>query len=90
MTEPRETNEKRGVTQQEQSGGEELSALAAAAAQLMRRTIERANPASMDFKDIKQLTGALKDLAELMGQPDEDENKKEGGIVIRVEGDGCL
>ena len=87
MTEPRETNEKRGVTQQEQSGGEELSALAAAAAQLMRRTIERANPASMDFKEVKQLTGALKDLAELMAPETEE---KDGGIVIRIEGDEAL
>lgn len=61
-----------------------VASLAAAAAELMRRTIEKTDPAQMDFKDIKQLTGALKDLSELMGGA---ESGGEDAIVIRIEGD---
>ena len=62
-----------------------LEELAREAAGLLHRTIASTDPADMDFKDLKQLTGALKDLAELLG---EDERQEEGGgIVIRIEGD---
>lgn len=62
-----------------------LEQLAREAAGLLHRTIANTDPADMDFKDVKQLTGALKDLAELLGEDGEAEDK--GGIVIRIEGD---
>lgn len=55
--------------------------LTGAAARLLREAIERADPAAL--KDIKQITGALKDLKELM----EEGGGESGGIVIRIEGD---
>lgn len=64
----------------------ELEQLAREAAELLRRTIASSDPAEMDFKEVKQLTGALKDLAELLGG--EERQNEDGGIVIRIEGDG--
>ena len=61
-----------------------LEQLAREAAGLLHRTIANTDPADMDFKDVKQLTGALKDLAELLGG---EERQEESGIVIRIEGD---
>ena len=61
-----------------------LEQLAREAAGLLHRTIANTDPAGMDFKDVKQLTGALKDLAELLGGEDKQD---EGAIVIRIEGD---
>lgn len=62
-----------------------LEQLAREAAGLLHRTIANTDPADMDFKDVKQLTGALKDLAELLGG--EERQDEDAGIVIRVEGD---
>lgn len=62
-----------------------LEELARGAAELLHRTIKTTNPEKLDFKDVKQLTGALKDLAELMDEKGGDEES--GGIVIRIEGD---
>lgn len=56
--------------------------LTGAAARLIKQAIERADPG--DIKDIKQITGALKDLRELM---EEGGGEETGGIVIRIEGD---
>lgn len=64
----------------------ELEQLAREAAELLRRTIASSDPAEMDFREVKQLTGALKDLAELLGG--EERQNEDGGIVIRIEGDG--
>lgn len=64
-----------------------LEALARAAAELLAQTIRKTDPAAVDFKEVKQLTGALKDLAELMAPETEE---KGGGIVIRIEGDEAL
>ena len=55
--------------------------LTAAAARLLERAIEQADPG--DMKDIKQITGALKDLKELM----EGGEGGGAGLVIRIEGD---
>lgn len=73
MTEKQEAVQERGVPC--------FAELAEAAAKLLREAIERADPG--DMKDIKQITGALKDLKELL----EEESGGLGGIVIRIEGD---
>ena len=65
-----------------------LGQLAGAAAELLRQTIKNTDPHTLDFKDVKQLTGALKDLAELMEQG--AEGGGDGGLVIRIEGDPGL
>lgn len=52
-----------------------------AAAELIRSSIAAASPE--DPKVLKSITGALKDLRELMDTPQEDDG---GEIVIRVEG----
>ena len=70
----------------QQREASELEQLAREAAELLRRTIASSDPAEMDFKEVKQLTGALKDLAELLGG--EERQNEDGGIVIRIEGDG--
>lgn len=62
-----------------------LEQLAREAAGLLHRTIASTDPADMDFKDVKQLTGALKDLAELLGG--DGDREESGGIVIRIEGE---
>lgn len=62
-----------------------LDELARAAAELLHRTIKNTDPENLDFKDVKQLTGALKDLAELLEENGGEEEN--GGIVIRIEGD---
>ena len=61
-----------------------LEQLAREAAALLHHTIAGTDPAEVDFKDVKQLTGALKDLAELLSG---EERQEDGGIVIRIEGD---
>lgn len=58
-----------------------FASLAAAAARLLGRAIEQADPG--DLKDIKQITGALKDLKELM----DGSGGEAAGLVIRIEGD---
>jgi len=65
-----------------------LGELANAAAELLQQTIKNTDPGTLDFKDVKQLTGALKDLAGLMVQGDEDGG--DGGLIIRIEGDPSL
>lgn len=70
----------------QQREASELEQLAREAAELLRRTIASSDPAEMDFREVKQLTGALKDLAELLGG--EERQNEDGGIVIRIEGDG--
>ena len=42
---------------------------------------------SVDVKDLKQLTGALKDLRELLGEGETKTEAKEEPMVIRIEGD---
>ena len=68
--------------------GDPLGELARDAAELLRQAIKNSDPADFDFKEIKQLTGALKDLAELMEGRGEDSG--EGGIVIRIENDPSI
>lgn len=75
------------MTERESTARPGLSQLADAAAELLQQTIKNTDPAVLDFKDVKQLTGALKDLAELMEQ---DGSEKDGGLVIRIEGDPSL
>lgn len=74
------------MTEREESFSEKavpgFTELAGAAARLLKAAIERADPG--DLKDIKQITGALKDLRELM---DESGGEGTGGVVIRIEGD---
>ena len=60
MTEKQEAAQERGVPC--------FAELAGAAAKLLREAIERADPG--DMKDIKQITGALKDLKELLEEED--------------------
>lgn len=73
------------MTEAERSEREEgcpgFDRLTAAAARLLERAIEQADPG--DMKDIKQITGALKDLRELM----EGSEGGGAGLVIRIEGD---
>lgn len=68
--------------------GNPVVQLARDAAELLRQAIKNSDPADFDFKEIKQLTGALKDLAELMEGRGEDSG--EGGIVIRIENDPSI
>ena len=68
--------------------GDTLGELARDAAELLRQAIKNSDPADFDFKEIKQLTGALKDLAELMEGRGEDSG--EGGIIIRIENDPSI
>ena len=42
---------------------------------------------SVDVKDLKQLTGALKDLRELLGEGETKAEAREEPMVIRIEGD---
>lgn len=86
MTEP----ESRVSPAEEKTGrqGDTLGELARDAAELLRQAIKNSDPADFDFKEIKQLTGALKDLAELMEGRGEDSG--EGGIVIRIENDPSI
>ncbi|MGI5976170.1 MAG: hypothetical protein ACOX68_00540 [Candidatus Limivicinus sp.] len=66
--------------------GLKFADLAGKLAELLNEAIKSADPA--DLRDIKQLTGALKDLKELM---QDDEGKPENeDIVIRIEGDPTL
>jgi len=75
------------MTEREGAGRTGLGQLADAAAELLQQTIKNTDPHALDFKDVKQLTGALKDLAELMGQ---ENGGGDEGLVIRIEGDPSL
>lgn len=77
------------MDRKEESAVPGLAQLAGAAAELLQQTIKNTDPNTLDFKDVKQLTGALKDLAELMEQGG-GEGAAEGGLVIRIEGDPTL
>jgi len=75
------------MTERESTGRPGLTQLADAAAELLQQTIKNTDPHALDFKDVKQLTGALKDLAELM---DQNSGGGDEGLVIRIEGDPSL
>ena len=66
-----------------------LGELASAAAELLQQTIKNTDPHNLDFKEVKQLTGALKDLAELM-EHGAEVGPNEDGLVIRIEGDPSI
>lgn len=59
----------------------DLERLTRAAAELLGRAIEEAEP--KDIKELRQITGALKELKELM----EEGAGPAAGLVIRIEGD---